>query len=406
MNEAEDHVLEFALGELHGRSATDLPERVLRELRKVQPVGARPGPRTPQPVAPRVWMAAAAVAVVCLSLFLVLRRGGQTTPRSLWVATSADVLGVLRQGEREARLLDAFLPGETLVNGPERERIVALTSGETIRMGQCSMLTLEHDERGLVIAPQLGRITLQASEKTAVRFRTRLGTLAMGAPGAVQVELRADGYDLLQPERFQQLAQELHMKTAVPLVLTLVTLLQGTAVLESAVITRQLVAGETVSEQQTENPANPIKRKLLEEAGTWDLTVTNVAHARRPAKPQKGLEVCRAGPGGEWLLTDLSIGEGEDEVRLHTVVGFNTRTKMYTGTLVDNFGGEMGLLRGTPEEDLDCRTLSMFSAEGTPGFDVRWVMRWESPDRRVTEFEALKGEEWIPIRKIVHERRK
>lgn len=121
--------------------------------------------------------------------------------------------------------------------------------------------------------------------------------------------------------------------------------------------------------------------------------------------PVTGVEVCRPGPGGNWLLTEMSITWGGEEVATFTLIGLDPRAGQYTGTLVDSFGGELGLLKGTPDPELETRTLRMYSARSTPGFDARWIMRWQGPDQRTTRIEVLRGEEWVPLREIVHTRR-
>ena len=195
------------------------------------------------------------------------------------------------------------------------------------------------------------------------------------------------------------------MKSSLPLILTIVTVLEGTALLETTTSARNLVAGETLQDHEDEVPSKAIKSKLLEAVGTWDLTVTEMDRNGQPGRTLQGEEICLAGPGDEWLISDMTLMSGQQKVTTHTVLGFNARKRSYTGTIVDNFGGEMGLIRGTVGADLESRTLNMFSAESTPGFDVRWHMRWESPDERRTKMEVLRGDEWVLLREIVHRRR-
>ena len=195
------------------------------------------------------------------------------------------------------------------------------------------------------------------------------------------------------------------MKTALPLILTAVTVVQGQALLETPSGTRSLEAGATLQDEGAANRAERIQERLLQEVGTWDLTVTQITPTGERSEPLEGVEICRAGPGDQWLLSEMSISLGTREIETHTVIGFNRRKGAYTGTLIDNFGGEMGLLKGTPSSDLDSRMLQMFSAEGTPGFDARATMTWEGEDVRRTELTVLQDEEWVLIREIVHRRR-
>ena len=405
MNEAEDQVLEHALRELLCEKTTDLPQKVLRAWRASQQTEVRGETDAVETPKRYRWLAAAMALVLALLLIKDDLRDGPAPNDFVVVATSERALSVLREGDSDTRLQSSFQAGETLVNGPLRERHVTLSSGESITLGRCSMLTFDHDESGLVIAPLLGQVTVRTSARSDVRVRTSLGTLALGEPGRLQIELLAEGYGLEHPEQFQQLAKELHMKSSIPLILTLVTVLEGTALLETATGARHLVAGETLQDREDEVPSKAIKSKLLEEVGTWDLTVTEMGRNGQPGRTFQGEQICHPGPGDEWLISDMTLMTGQQKVTIHTVVGFNARKRSYTGTLFDSFGGEMGLLRGTVGADLESRTLSMFSAESTPGFDVRWHMRWVSPDERRTKTEILRGEEWVLLREIVHRRR-
>jgi hypothetical protein len=399
MNAAEEHVLEHALGELLGEEQTDLGERVLRELRSAQEREARP------PKGRLLWLASAAAVLVAAFFIVDSIRDEGTADDTVALATSEGPLDVFREGELEPRPLDAFGPGETIINGPESERRFVLASGEAIHMGPCSMVTLDRDAQGTLLSPLLGSVTLEANARSNVRIRTNIGTLALRAPGQLRVEMLAEGYTLEHPERFKQLAQEIHMKSAIaPLILTVATVVEGSALLETAEGSRPLAAGESLQGQSGPS-TEQIQRKLMEQVGTWDLSVTNVDLTGKRAEPIKGVETCRAGPGDKWLISESKIQAGTREVSMLTVVGFNPGKGSYTGNLVDSFGGEMGMLRGTPTEDLQVRTLEMFSAVGTPGFDARSHMRWESPDLRYTTLEILREEEWVMIRETVHRRR-
>ena len=267
------------------------------------------------------------------------------------------------------------------------------------------MLIFERDESGLVIAPLVGQVTVQATGPSDLRVRTSVGTLAVGEAGKLQIELLADGYGLDHPEQFQQLAKEIHMKSSIAAILTLVTVVEGTSTLETETGARQLVAGETVQDHKDVVSPKAIRSKLLEAVGTWDLTMTRMDPNGQPGKTVQGEEICQAGPGDQWLITDMTLSLGPRAMIVHTVVGYNPAKRNYNGTLFDSFGGEMGLLRGPVGDDLETRTLSMYSGQGTPGFDVRWRMRWVSPDERRTIMEVLRDEEWVQVSEIVHRRR-
>lgn len=401
MNVAEDRVLEHALGEVFEEGPTDLAERVLGRLEELEgrDVGAATGMR-------RRWLAAAAAAALIAGplLFFQLFRP-DAPPAAVALATSMEPLAVVFEGDFEPRLRSTFDAGATLVNGPEVERELTLASGETVRMGRCSMLTLDRDERGVVLEPRLGSIRVNAPAPSTVRIHTSLGALSLANAGGIRIKMPAEGYDLAHPELFLRFAKEIHMKTALPLVLTAVTVFEGQALLETPSGPRSLEAGATLQDEDAATRAERIQEKLLEEVGTWDLTVTQITPTGERGEPLQGVEICGAGPGDQWLLTDTTISLGARKIETHTIIGFNRLEGAYTGTLIDSFGGEMGLLKGTPASDLDSRTLRMFSAEGTPGFDARATMKWESEDLRRTELTVLQDEEWVLIREIVHRRR-
>ncbi len=403
MNEAQDKVLEHALRELLYEETTDLPQKVLRALRDSELSEVQSETGVGKILKRYLWPLAAAAVVVAL-LLINESLQGSAPDDSVLVATSEHALGVLREGDPDTHMQSSFQVGETLVNGPLRESQVTLSSGESITLGRCSMLTFEYDDSGLVIAPLVGQVTVQTSARSDLRVRTSLGTLAVGDAGKLQIEMLADGYGLENPEQFQQLAREIHMKTSVALILTLVTVVEGTALLENATGARQLVAGETIQDHEDKFPAKVIKSKLLEAVGTWELTMTQMDQNGEPGKSFKGEEICQAGPGDKWLITDMTVFT-DPQTMVHTVVGYNGGKRAYTGTLFDNFGGEMGLIRGTVGEDLESRTLNMFSAEGTSGFDLRWRMSWVSPSERLTVMEVLRGEDWVQISEIIHRRK-
>ena len=405
MNAAEDSVLEHALGELLGEGEMVLAERVLQRLREDEARGESQAAPVPTATGRRLaWLAAAALLVGAI-WFLDPFGGGAPPMRHNVLATANAPFEVLHPGHPEPRMQAEFAPGETLVNGPGSERSLSLASGATVRMGRCSMLTLESGASGVVLDPKVGTVTVSAASGPALRIRTDLGTVTLIAPGTLRVERRAEGYTLERPERFRQLAQEIHMKSTLPIVVTFVALLEGSAVLETAAGPRALVAGESLQDPEAAVPAADVEARLLDEVGTWDLVVTPIGLDEARGEPLEGVEICRAGPGNKWLLTEQRVKRGDRELSVFTVVGYEARKRRYTGSLVDSFGGEIGLLKGTPDPELESRTLQMYSAEGTPGFDARMTMRWENENERRTEIEALIDEEWILIREIVHRRR-
>ncbi len=415
MNRAENEVLEHALQNLFDAAPGDLAERVLLRLRAEQR-GVEPPQAASGPLRWLGWsVAAAAAALLAVWLFGLQPRTEPGGSPPAFVATAQVELDVLRPGQSEARPASAFQLGDTLVNGPDAEGQVRFADGHGMRLGRCAMVTLSEDAGGLLLEPRLGRITLAAARSEGLRVRTPLGLVELRGAGVLEVELLAADYTLEHPERFRQLSKEIHMKTALPMLVSSVTLLAGSAALLStdvaAATARELRTGETLQaadaavEAQAVVSVQALEAKLQEEAGTWDLFVTEVDRDGRRGEELPGVEVCRVGPGGKWLLSELSVALGEREMELHTVVGYDPRKRSYTGSLVDSFGGEIGLLRGTPDAELETRTLEMYSAQDTPGFDARWRMTWEDVDLRRTRIDVLLDDEWVLIREILHERR-
>lgn len=389
MTDAREGVLEYALRELLSEVTSDLPSKVLRTLRESE--SAPEAPRRPH-----LWLAPAAGLI----LTLIVLKDRSSSPDPVVVATAQRALSVLLAGDVDLNPQFSFHVGDTLVNGPEAEHTLELVSGEVITLGPCSMLVFQRDESGLLVEPLVGQITVRNSAPSDLRVRTNLGTLALGEPGELQVERIADGYTLEQPERFQQLAKEIHMQSSTVLILSFITIISGSASLDSATGSTTLTEGEIRREQQDGFSSKEIKSKLLEMVGTWDLTLT------QGDQTLTAEEIIEAGPGGQWIITDMDLKRGGRSFTVHTVVGYNPPKRVYTGTLYDSFGGEMGLLHGEVGEDLETRVLSMYSEHGTAGFDVRWIMTWISLDERHTVMEMLRGEEWVEASEIVHIRRK
>lgn len=232
MTPAQDSVLERALGDVLGARCGDMAERVLARLKQA---GAERAPGEPAFDARqdrRLWLAAAALVLVGSLLVARALRDRDGALPTTTLATADLPLGVLRAGERE----------------------LTLASGDSLRMGPCSLVTLDRDERGLLVEPRLGSFTLRTDGRAPARVRTRLGTAAPAGPSELRTEMLADGYDLRHPERFQQLAQEIHMKAALPVIVTLATLVQGAALLESEGGARSLAPGETLQVEGTAAP--------------------------------------------------------------------------------------------------------------------------------------------------------
>lgn len=413
MNPAEESVLEHALGELLGARKSDLADRVLERLDAGEHGPAESRTDSSAPTVPH-WTprrrfgpsTAAAAVLVSVALGLALWVAASVRRNALEdvVATSVGRIGVLRPGATELVQARKFRSGETLVSGPEREERVRLRSGATLTLGRCAMVALVHDDGRLVPEARMGRATLRAAPSAELRARTELGTFIIQPGGSLQVDALVDGYDLEHPERFQELAKEVHMKIAIPVVATTAILLQGTAMLETASGRVPVRLDEEVREDPVSVSPTEVLEKLLEEVGTWDLTITNFDADGKPGAPLKGSEVCWAGPGDRWLLSEQTVNQDGRTLSVVTLVGYDPRRRQYTGSLADSFGGEIGLLKGTPDGDLAARELFMYSGQGTPGFDVRAEMRWETPDRRTTSLEALRDGEWVLVRKLVHER--
>lgn|GEM_PF-3332784 len=405
MNAAEEQVLEHALEEILGEGETELAERVLRRLREQESEEARPvGPRREGPRRRLLWAAAAALLAASLWLFDWFRDDASPASRGV-IATADAPLEVLRPGDPRPVTRSEFHLGETLVNGPGGERRIELASGATVQMGPCTMLTLESAAAGVLLEPRVGVVTVRAPSISAPRIRTSLGTLTLNAPGTLRVEGFAEGYTLEEPVRFRRLAQEIHMKTALPLVLTTVALLQGSATLESPSGIRNLSEGESIRQAEPERPVAGAEALLLREVGTWDLVMTHIGPDGSRQQTLEGVEVCRAGPGEKWLLSEQTVTHEGREMSVMTVVGYEARKQRYTGSLADSFGGEIGILKGSVDLESETRTLEMYSADGTPGFEARMTMRWTGEDERVTELEAMVDGDWILVREIVHRRR-
>jgi hypothetical protein len=100
---------------------------------------------------------------------------------------------------------------------------------------------------------------------------------------------------------------------------------------------------------------------LTNDAGTWDTVVKMFFQGpTAPAVEYKGVETVEMVSGGLYSRTTSKCKMGDQDYEGHTLVGYNPRSKEYTGTSVNNFAPAPIQLKGT--YDAEKKTLTMFGA--------------------------------------------
>lgn len=114
-----------------------------------------------------------------------------------------------------------------------------------------------------------------------------------------------------------------------------------------------------LSAQELPNP-KPTKAHevLARDAGHWDSEVSMFfAGPDAPPAKYKGVEVVELVSGGLFSRTTFKCQMGEREFEGHGLVGYDPRTKEYTGLWVDNFTSTPTSLKGKYDEEK--KTLTM-----------------------------------------------
>ena len=111
------------------------------------------------------------------------------------------------------------------------------------------------------------------------------------------------------------------------------------------------------------------------------------------------------GPGGAWLVSDLTISMPGMENSLHWVVGINEEDpNKYIGTSVESYGG-LRILEGTFDENKRIM-YARLPSETEVMETLRMVYTWISYDERLVVSEQKEGDEWVKGMEIRYTRRK
>ena len=386
-------VLDCALQLVLAPPRVDATARVLERWR----AGERGDPRAlgePVEDTPRRWrwwwLVPAAALVV--AAFMIWPRNGASA-----LARSDEPVAVLRSGSMHATNATRFVPGDTLlVDGPAVTRI-ALADGTRLELGPRTLLELAERDGVPLLVPRLGSLRVERDGGNALLIDSAFGTLEVGPRAALEIELDADDYRT----PFPRLTQEIHMNMNTLFLSATLTLVSGTAYLQDGPAPGPLTPGETRTQTP---PKDPLQELLLAEIGTWDLEITEFTRGSDETRQYRGIETCSAGPGNEWVISDTRLRRGNSLIADHVVLGYSRHHQRYFGSLVDNFGGGIGLIEGAPGPDPRSRILTMRLLDEEAS--ARDTMRWIGDDERHTLTEVREGGAWIKVRETRHLRRK
>lgn len=399
MSDPRDLVLEQALAQVFGAPLADLTPGVLEGWRRGD--SGTHGTRAPAATrAPRRrWrFAALAAAAVLAVLWLARERGAAPTSVTSDVPVVASDPGPWRPS---ATL--RLHAGQTV--HAERDAALALGGGVGLELVAGAVIRLEAAGPQAAVLLLAGELTLTSAVRPALlRVGAARVELAPGACVRARTPDFTDSY-VTPPSSLPFLPRDLHMNHIAPATAALFTLLAGHADLADAGGSRPLPPHVAVASDDGAAD-DPVREQMKLEAGTWDLSITDLRDGQ-PVGKRTGTEVCTLPSTGEWLLSDTTMERaGGPTVWAHVVLGYQPEKRLWSGSLVDSFGGDMALVAGTAGEDPTVRVVSMLRFSDKSAYGTRATMRWVSDDERLTVWEDLVGEDWVVLREVVHKRRK
>ena len=408
MSAARIHVLEHALHLHYGAApGDDLSYRVLMRWKAGETGEALPVTRR---VTAPLWLAAAGVALLAgLGMWL-----GKPSQPAVLVALEQPVR-VLRESSWSPTEAHEIRVGDTVLLGEES---LQLELGRTrLDLQPETLATFHPTEIHLLLgALQVTHMGGQPFEITSSLVAVRVTDPARLA---IQITPREIGANLM----FPTLARQVFLSTAPVALVLSVAMTEGTATVESNGLTIDLPAYEVLERAWIEeqdpygkkqvtpapvvDPAadNPALAFLMREVGTWDAVATALYPDAAEPMTMRGVEVSVMGPGGAWLVSDLTITMAGMENSLHWVVGINEEDpNKYIGTSVESYGG-LRILEGTFDENK--RIMYARLPSETEVMDtLRMVYTWISYDERLVVSEQKEGDEWVKAMEIRYTRRK
>ncbi len=222
---------------------------------------------------------------------------------------------------------------------------------------------------------------------------------------------------------FPIVARQIFLHTAPVALVLSVAMTDGTATVESNGLTIDLPANEVLERAWIEeqdpygkkkvtpapvvDPAadNPALAFLMREVGTWDVEATAQYPDSTEPMTIRGVEVSKPGPGGAWLISDLTISLPGMENSMHWVVGVDEQNPYkYIGSSVESNGG-LRILEGTFDETKRIM-YARLPSENEVMETLRMVYSWVSYDERLVVTEQKAGDEWVKGMEIRYTRRK
>jgi hypothetical protein len=153
-------------------------------------------------------------------------------------------------------------------------------------------------------------------------------------------------------------------------------LLVGAGVLLSgAALRADDKAKDKKDEAPTPGASSPGKEHQLlkREEGTWDATIKMTMDPSKPPVESKGTEVCKMICNGLWQDSQFKGEFGGQPFEGHSLTGYDTAKKKYTGVWVDSMGTYLTLMEGDFDKAGKVLTLTM-EMQGENGKPVKSKM--------------------------------
>ncbi|REJ94001.1 MAG: DUF1579 domain-containing protein [Planctomycetota bacterium] len=134
-----------------------------------------------------------------------------------------------------------------------------------------------------------------------------------------------------------------------------------------------LVVSSQASAQELPNPQPTEAHKVLAaEEGTWDAAVKMYFQGpTEPATEYEGVEVCKMVSGGLYSQSTFTCQMGDTEFEGHGLMGYDSRTKEYTGVWVDNFNTVPMPMNGTYDKEANSLTVHTTVVDENTGIELK-----------------------------------
>lgn len=146
-------------------------------------------------------------------------------------------------------------------------------------------------------------------------------------------------------------------------------------------------------------------RILTQDAGTWKGTVKlYLGGPQAPPTEYKSTEVIEVVSGGLFVRTKFTSNMGDRKFEGHGLMGYDSKTKRYVGTWVDNFKSKPLAMSGAYDAEKKAMTFALKVEEDGQVMNVREVSTWIDANTKKLEHYLAIGDGEVKLMEIVSKR--